>query len=783
MPLACAWPPADTGPAEAAPASALALLDDPDQWSAFGRPVDGREGVWESYLAVQGMHCATCTLAVEQALQPLPGVLAVAVNGGAATVRIEWRPDTSRPSHWLQALGRAGYDALPAGDLLGAGPRRSAQRRVLWRWMVAGFAMMQAMMYSVPLYLAAPGDISPDAQALLRWGAWMMTLPAVLFSCWPFFTSALRDLAHRRIGMDVPVALGLAIAFAASTAATFDPAGPWGGEVWYDSVTMFVFFLLSGRLLEARLRDRTAGALEALARGLPASVLRLGPEGRFERVALHRLAVGDRVRVLPGEAIPADGCIEAGRTRVDEALLTGESVPLARGPGEAVIAGSHNLAAAIDLRVERVGVDTRHAAIVALMERASVDKPRLARLADRIAGPFLLAVLVAAIGAAAWWWTAGAAHALAIAVAVLVVTCPCALSLATPAATLASAGALARQGILVRQLGALESGAAADTLVFDKTGTLTQDCLGVRAVACRPGVSPAQALAWAAALAAGSLHPAARAVAAAALHPPGGPQAGNPVPQAQDLAEHPGQGVEGQVAGQRLRLGSAVFCDAPADAAEAGDSPQVHLADATGWIARFDLDETLRADAAQTVADLRALGIRVCLLSGDRPAAVARLAQRVGITDWRGACSPQDKLEAVQALQRQGRRVAMVGDGLNDGPVLAAADLSLALGDAVPLAQARADVVVQGVRLAPVVRLLQQARRTRGVVRRNLGWAALYNAASVPLAVLGLMPPWLAGLGMAASSLLVVAHSARLAGPPAEAGSPAGLAAVPRIAH
>ena len=779
------------------------LLDDPAEWLAFGRAMAGREGVWESYLAIEGMHCAACTLAVEQALQSVPGVLSVQVNGGAATARVEWRPDAgpdARPSGWLAALRRAGYGALPAGDLLDAEPRRREQRMLLWRWLVAGFGMMQAMMYSWPLYIAAPGDIAPDQEALLRWGAWMMTVPVLLFSCWPFFGSALRDIGRRRIGMDVPVALGVLIAFLASTAATFSPGGPWGAEVWYDSVTMFVFFLLSGRLLEARLRDRTAGALEAAARRLPAQVLRLDPAtGRFERVPARRLAVGDQVQVLPGELVPADGCIESGRSRFDEALLTGESEPLARGPGDAVVAGSHNLQAAVTLRVERLGADTRHAAIVALMERASVDKPRLARLADRIATPFLLAVIVAAAGAAAWWWAAGPAHALSVAVAVLVVTCPCALSLATPAATLASAGALARRGVLVRQLQALETGAAIDTLVFDKTGTLTQDRMGVAAIRTRPGVTHEGALAQAAALGASSLHPASRALARVALdadalrrlgmdHGDAGPGAAPPqdlqagglphatslkLPPVDGVTEHPGQGIEGQVAGRRLRLGSADFCGAPADG---GSVSQVHLAGDDGWLASFSLEESLRTDALETLDRLRALGLSLHLLSGDRPAAVARLAARAGITAWKGGCTPQDKLQAVRDLQRQGHRVAMVGDGLNDGPVLALADLSVAMGEGVPLAQARADVVVQGGRLGPVADLLVQARRTQQVVRRNLAWAALYNAASVPLAVAGLMPAWLAGLGMAASSLVVVAHSARLS----RLLPPAGRAPAPR---
>ncbi len=780
--------------------AAAVLLDDPAEWRAFGRPLNGAGGagalntdtVWESYLAIEGMHCAACTLAVEGALQGLPGVRAVQVNGGAATARIEWCPEVpgaSRPSDWLVSLRRAGYGALPAGDLLDAEPRRREQRKLLWRWLVAGFGMMQAMMYSYPLYIAAPGEIPSDQEALLRWGAWMMTVPVMLFSCWPFFATALRDLTHRRLGMDVPVALGLAIAFLASTAATFDPSGPWGREVWYDSVTMFVFFLLSGRLLEARLRDRTAGALEALARALPASVLRLDPAtGEFLRVPARRLAVGDLVRVLPGEAVPADGRIETGESRFDEALLTGESEPLARGPGDALVAGSHNLQAAITLRVERLGADTRHAAIVALMERASVDKPRLARLADRIATPFLVGVVLAAAGAAAWWWSAGPAHALSVAVAVLVVTCPCALSLATPAATLAAAGSLARRGVLVRQLQALEAGASVDTLVFDKTGTLTQDRMAVATIRSRDGLSPSAALDLASALAAGSLHPASRAIVAAAADSAARARLGlasavgadvanseGAAPVADALTERPGLGVEGQIGGRRLRLGSAAFCAAPAflsETSDTSDRPQVHLADESGWLASFDLDESLRPDALEALARLRAQGLELRLLSGDRPAAVARLAGRAGIRFWRGGCTPQDKMAEVRALQQQGRRVAMVGDGMNDGPVLALADLSVAMGEGVPLAQARADVVVQGGRLMPVADLLAQARRTQRVVRRNLAWAAFYNAASVPLAVAGLMPAWLAGLGMAASSLVVVAHSATLARPQSRSEGP-----------
>jgi Cu2+-exporting ATPase len=643
--------------------------------------------------------------------------------------------------------------------------------------------MMQVMMYAVPAYVAGPGEITADIDALLRWASWVLTLPVVLFSCWPFFAAAIRDLRHRTIGMDVPVALGIAIAFGASTAATFDAGGPLGSEVWYDSVTMFVFFLLSGRLLEQRLRDRTAGALEALMRRLPQTIERRQPQGgAFERVPVRRLAVGDVIRVLPGEVLPADGAVIDGETRVDEALLTGESRPLWRRRGPPVIAGSQNLSGVVLVRVERTGGQTRYADIVALMEQASVEKPRLARIADRIATPFLVAVVLAAAGAAAWWWSVDHGQALGVAVAVLIVTCPCALSLATPAATLASAGALARQGVLVRRLQALETSASVDTVVFDKTGTVTQDRMVLVASRTRRGTDAAAALALAAALARNSLHPASRAISAAA--------GGGCAWTAHAVSELAGRGVQGRVTTDdgsergEVRLGSAAFCGAPPDGDEA-EGLQVHLADGDGWLATFELDEAMRGDAVGAMAALRGMGLQVQLLSGDRQAAVYRLARRAGIELAHGGCSPEDKLERVRLAQQGGRRIAMIGDGVNDAPVLARADVSIAMGQAVPLAQAKSDFVVLGGQLLAVPALLMQARRTRRIVRQNLAWAAAYNATCVPLAVVGLMPPWLAGLGMAASSLLVVANSARLARTVPVAAAPATTAtpvADPRLA-
>lgn len=760
----------------AEPAAQAVLLDDPQEWSAFGRPVrptgqaaeDPGSCAWDSQVVLEGMHCAACALTIEDALRSVPGVLQADVSAATRRARVVWQPSQVQPSQWMDAVHKAGYRAMPAMDAFAREQRQRENRRALWRWLVAGFCMMQVMMYAWPAYVAQPGDLTGEMEQLLRWASWVITLPMVVFSCGPFFSSALRDIRLRRVSMDLPVALGMAITFVVSTAGTFDPAGLFGKEVYYDSLTMFVFFLLTGRWLELRLRDRTAGALEAVMNRLPDSVERRTADGSFVRVATRRVVAGDTIRVLPGEAFPADGRITLGSTHADESLLTGESTPVARPVGSTVTAGSYNLQAPVEVHVEGTGGQTRFAQIVALMESASLQKPRLAQLADRIARPFLVAVLVAAGLAAVYWWPSDPGHALMVAVAVLIVTCPCALSLATPVAMLTAAGALARHGVLVRNLQGLEALAHVDTVVFDKTGTLTRDGMALQAVHTAYGWSTEEVLAMAASLARHSMHPASRAVVAAAAALDDGRWA------VTDLQEEAGQGLVARVhdrlgAGQparQVRLGSAHHAGVAPE--EAGSALQVvlseqHVSGAVSELARFDLVEDLRAEAPAVVTALEQGGVAVQLLSGDRVGAVQRVAAQAGIAQAAGECTPQGKLAALQALQAGGHQVAMVGDGLNDGPVLAGAHVSFAFGRAVPLAQSQADFVVLGDSLALVPQTVLLARRTLRVVRQNLWWAAGYNALCVPLAVVGWMPAWLAGLGMALSSLLVVLNAARLA--------------------
>jgi P-type Cu2+ transporter len=577
----------------------------------------------------------------------------------------------------------------------------------------------------------------------------------VLFCARPWVAGAWRDLSARRIGMDVPVALGIAVTFIASSGAAFTPGGVFGRDVYFDSLTMFVFFLLAGRWLEQRARSATLGALDALTQRTADAVERVRADGTFEPVAAHDLQSGDRVRVRAGQAFPADGTLDAGcATQVDEALLNGESHPLPRTAGDAVLAGSVNLAAPVFVRVERVGNDTRYAQIVALIERAAFERPALARAADRVARPFLWAVLLLAAGAAAAWSFIDPSRSVWVAVSVLIVTCPCALSLATPAALLAATGTLARRGVLVQRLGALENLALADVFAFDKTGTLTEDRLVLSDVSWLDTRGDRLGRAEAAALAGASLHPAARALALA------WPDA---KPALLDrFTERAGGGVEAfDARGRCWRLGSAAFAGVQESAAVQAHTTSWLSCDGTA-VARFAFDEALRADARATISALHAAGARTLLLSGDRSDAAQRVAHALGLGAVQAGASPEDKLARVATLQTQGHRVAMVGDGINDAPVLARADVSVAMGGGTALARAHADLTLLSGRLSDLLFARELARRTLRVVRQNLTWAALYNAACVPLALAGWLPPWAAGLGMAASSLLVVLNAQRL---------------------
>ena len=786
-------PSAAAHPLPAQPAvDAVSVLDDPVELRRFTRYTRNAAGerLADSSLLISGMHCAACAGLIESALGRVDGVQGATVSAAGERARVRWNPQRTSVAAIVAAIRAAGYGATPDAAVASREARKLEHRQAVWRLFVAAFCAMQVMMMATPSYVASGDELAPDLRQLLNWGSWLLTLPVMVFSAGPFVSGAWRSLRARRIGMDVPVALGVLVTFVASSGATFDPSGLFGHEVYFDSLTMFVSFLLAGRLLETRARHRVAQVLEAALAGMPETALRLLADGGVEAVSVQRLVSGDRVRVPVGQAFPADGNVTEGETRADESLLTGESVPVAKPGGAAVVAGSINLGAPVVVCITQVGADTRLEGIVALMRDAMSQRPASARAADRWAGPFLWAVLVLAAGAAAVWSVIDPSRAVWVAVSVLIVTCPCALSLAAPSALLAAASALARRGVLLQRLDALEALTRVQRFYLDKTGTVTDEHLqfaglvrwgrgsaggadgadgvdrGDDANEGECALNDATLLARAASLAGWSSHPLSQALVAAGAT--AGLAEGATAWSWQNVQEFPGQGLQAQDAqGWVWRLGRAAFvADGLAtmpDAGAAGDSRAATWLGCGGrLIARFDFDETLRPDARSTVDGLRALGLQVVLLSGDRPDRARRMGQRLGVDAVIGGATPERKLAEVAAAQAQGLRVAMVGDGINDAPVLARADVSFAMGQGALVARAQADAVVVSSRLGDLVVARQTASRTVRVIRQNLAWAAVYNGACIPLALVGWLPPWAAGLGMASSSVLVILNSLRL---------------------
>jgi len=760
--------PAATGVGADADAGAAAIADDPDLAGAFTtweQAPDGRR-VGRSHLRLAGLWCAGCAATVERALGAEAGVLEASASYAAQRASVVWDPAQTRLSRVLAAVKRAGYEAVPDAAAPARALRRAEERTALWRLFVAVFAMMQVMMYQAPLYVAAPESLGADLRTLLLWAAWLISIPVVVFSAAPMFRDAWAGLRERRIGMDLPVSIGIALTFVVSTGATFAPGGVFGAEPYFDSLTMFVAFLLGGRYLALKMRNRVAASLEGALARLPAVVRRLGADGTTTLVAIHRLRRGDRVRVLAGEAFPADGVLLEGDTEADEALLTGESRPVAKRCGDEAIAGSINLRGAVVQRADRVGADTRYEGIVALMRTAMTDRPPLLRAADRVAAPFLWGVLVLAAAAAVAWSFIDPSRAVWVAVSVLIVTCPCALSLAAPSALLAAAGALVRRGVLVQRFEALEALASLDTVCFDKTGTLTEPGRGEIVVALQPAAVRARmdevALrALAGALGAASTHPLSAALAEQA------PAASARVALVR-VEERPGLGVEAVAGdGRRYRLGARAWvtegtATPPRAATPSDGGPEAWLGGSGGALARFGFAEVLRPDAQASVEMLRASGLAIELLSGDATARVEAVARALDVDRFRGDASPADKLDAVAALQAAGHRVAMVGDGLNDAPVMARADVSFAIGEGPALTRTHADFVLLSGTLADVAAARAIAQRAMRVVRQNLAWAVTYNAVCVPVALVGWFPPWAAGLGMATSSLVVVLNALRI---------------------
>jgi Cu2+-exporting ATPase len=770
-------------------AAQIAGLDDPQLLAQCEVDVRQADGARRIGLGLAGLYCAACAIAIENALMQVDGVREVQVQATTQRARILLNPAQVSLSQLVTAVQRAGYRAWPDSAARAGNARLQERRQLLWRLVVAAFCMMQVMMITTAQYVAGPSEIPADLWRLMNWACWVLSLPVMLFSCGPFFKGAWRAALRGSVAMDTPVALGLVAMFGVSMGVTFGAQSTFGHDAYFDSLTMFVTFLLTGRWLESRAREKVTQSLESLFTRLPEAVDRAvagtSPnslaQAATEAVPISALRHGDFVRVAVGQAFAADGQVMWGDTEVDEALLTGESRAVPRQVGQMVVAGSMNLGAPVWIGVERLGPDTRYQQIVSLVHQALTEKPGWLSAADRFAGPFLWTVLLlAGLGALAWQWI-DPSRALWVAVSVLVVTCPCALSLAAPSALLAAAGAMAKQGVLVRRLGALESLAHIDRVFFDKTGTLTEGELHLRgliplgsdASMVDPDWRTHPLLRAAATLASYSQHPLSQSLA----HVFEGPAM-----VWQDVREEAGQGLEAtDELGQRWRLGSAswVLGDEGTQALRLAANPalmavRVWLSCVTPAAAGapdpaqaigFVFDEAFRPDAPRALKQLHDLGLRCDILSGDRDDRVKLAVEHLGASYVGVALAqarPEDKLAHIAQAQALGQRVAVVGDGINDAPVLAKADVSVALDQGSALAQSQADLLILGGRLSGVPQAVLISRRAARIIRQNLLWAAGYNLVCIPLALAGLLPPWIAGLGMAMSSLAVVLNALRL---------------------
>ncbi len=747
-------------PREAMPAilEQMALYDHAEFQKSFVKALGENER--EASLLLEGITCAACIWLNEQHIGKLPGVIAVDINYASRRARVRWDESRIKLSDILRAVAAIGYRAYPYDAAKNEEISRNERRGAMWRLWVAGFGMMQVMMYAYPVYIA-DGDMSADIESLMRWASLILTIPVVFYSSAPFFRNAWRDLKLKRVGMDVPVALGVGLAFAASCWATFIQ----GGEVYFDSVTMFVFFLLGGRYLEMTARQKALSVTEALTKLLPAfaqKIVNFPADREATQVVVADLRVGDHVLVRPGDIVPADGRVVEGISCANEALLTGESLPVPKRPGDPVTGGSVNAESPLVVRVEQVGEGTRLSAIIDLMERASLEKPRIVEIADRIATYFVAALLVVAILTAFGWYLVEPSRALWITVSVLVVTCPCALALATPIALTVAAGSLARDGLLVTRGHAIETLARATHFVFDKTGTLTTGQMHLQDILVLGEMSREDCLNLAAALEQASEHPLAMALRHAAP--------GDARWQAMDSISEPGQGIEALIDGRRYRIGRPAYALAISNGAlpavasdwlESGDTV-VLLADEQGALALFRIGDQLRPEARKLVGDLRRGGRQVVLLTGDAPAVAARVAAELGIDDVRAGMTPAGKHAAVTELQAAGAIVAMVGDGVNDAPVLAQAQVSVAMGSGAQLARTQSDFVLLSENLGHLHKGLGRAGFALVVIRQNLWWSFAYNVVALPAAIAGYVTPWMAGIGMSLSSLLVVVNSLRI---------------------
>lgn len=729
----------------------LQLYDHPEVQKSFVHDEAG--DLLEAALILEGITCAACVWLNERHLQQLEGVVSASVNYSSNRARVRWDNNKIRLSQILAEIRKLGYHAHPFSAQQQEVVREQHRRQDFRRLAIAGLSAGQVMMVAVAFYAGPEQGLEPATAQLLRWFSLVMTVPALIYSAWPFYQAAWRSIVNRRVGMDVPISLGLITGFIGSVWVTLQGEG----IVYYDTLTMLIFFLLATRYLERQAREKSVEAAENLHRLIPAMATRLDAQQQPQMVALHELNVGDILLVKPGEAISGDGVVTQGNSQVDEALLTGESHPVAKLPGAYVYAGSVNYESPLQIKITGLGEQTVIAGIARLLDRAQAEKPRLARVADRVAMYFTTILLIAVVVTGAVWWWIAPERCFEIILAVLVVSCPCALSLAAPAAFAAAGSHLVQRGVLLTRGHALESLAKVTHVVFDKTGTLTVGRPRITSTIPFHGYAADHVLRIAASLEQASEHPLARSFI-------------DMVPLGERLpvlsaSNQPGKGIGGEIDGQQYFIGNAALNPGvgyPTMTAMEPGASVVWLSNTHEVIAAFVLADIMRPGVGELIANLRARRIAVSILSGDTASSVQHFAEVAGITDWQAGLTPEGKLAALREMQQRGEVVAMIGDGINDAPVLAGAQVSFAMGNGTQMARASGDIVLLGENLQEIDHALTTGRFTVSVVRQNFAWALIYNALALPFAAAGLIAPWMAAIGMSVSSLIVLLNALRL---------------------
>jgi Cu2+-exporting ATPase len=703
------------------------------------------DGVFELTLAVDGVQCGACVWLIESVLARESGVVRGRVNMTTRRLSLAWKGVEADADRLVDAIEKLGYRLVPFDAKSLATARDQREKQLLRALAVAGFAAGNVMLISIGTWAGLTQGMGEATRALMHWVSALIAMPAIAYAGMPFFRSAFSVIRHGRTNMDVPISVGVCLVTGMSLAQTM--AG--GVHTYFDSAVTLLFFLLIGRVLDHRARGQARATAEQLLMLRGADVQVIGADGALRRCRGESVSLGDRVLVGMGERVGVDGVVVQGRSLLDASLISGESVPVAAEPGTQVFAGTLNLGPPLTVRVAARGDSTLLAECARLVEAAEARRGRVVVLADRVSRAYTPVVHLAALASFLWWHVvagAGWTQSLLTASAVLIVTCPCALALAVPAVQVITTGRLFRAGILLKSPTALERLAAIDTVLFDKTGTLTEPALALD----RTGRLAGAVLHAARSLAAASRHPLARALVAADPAP---------VIVAEGVVEQAGEGLCVHGPDGETRLGSAAYCGVT-DAAQP-DGPELWFRQHDAAPVRFRFTERLRCDARETIDAVRQLGLHIGILSGDREGPVEALARALGVDDFRAGCSPVDKVGRIEALGKAGHLVLMVGDGLNDGPCLAAASVSASPATGADISQTVADIVFQGAALSPVIASIRAARRARAAMRQNLALAVGYNLVLVPLAMAGEVTPWLAAAAMSSSSLLVMANSFR----------------------